>query len=168
MVKSYKQRIQDARATPFDNSVLNLPGNPQDTQTALELIYQGAAPIASPGFTWGRSGTTRNTYLSNDTVPSNLSGRVVTLQGNITSIFVANQNAGDKFQVQIQKRVGNTFTTVATLLADGTSRIYSGTVLAAVGIGDELCCYIQGSGTISGVSLTGATNPVCGIIIQGV
>ena len=118
---------------------------------------------ATPGFTWGDSGVIKNAYLLNDSVPSNKSGRLVTITGQIVSIFIATESTTDEYTLQIRRRVGNTFTTIATISADDGDglRIYNLSISVAVAEGDELAAYLKKSGN------KGATNPVCGIIIQG-
>jgi opacity protein-like surface antigen len=80
--------IQIAETVPFDNSSNNFAA--ETVQEALEEI----GTSASPGFTWGRSGTvTSNVWLLNDSVPSNTSGRIIFLQNaQIKKIFIANED----------------------------------------------------------------------------
>ncbi len=72
-----------------------------------ELINQIAAISASPGFTWGDSGSIgAGDFLINDTVASNKAGRLVPLKaGEVTNIFVVNENA-NTFELQLLKRTG--------------------------------------------------------------
>jgi hypothetical protein len=108
-------RTQDAFDTPFTPA-----RNPDfsggtnvltalTTQEVIEELYNRAAVSASPGFTWGRSGAIpAGTYLQNDTVPSNTSGRVVfLLNAKITRVFVANQNATAGIIVNVYSHDGN-------------------------------------------------------------
>lgn len=142
-----------AKSVPFDNSVNGFSAT--DVQAAIEEI--GAS--ASPGFSFGRSGTSNTgTYLQVDSVPSNQSGRVVPLTtGFITDIFVVcSSNA--TCTVQIQKRVGNTFTTVYTETLSNVRKKTSSITGVPVSLGDELCCRI-GTGT--------ANNIVVGLILRG-
>lgn len=125
-----------------------------------ELVNQISAISASPGFTWGDSGNVNsNTFLLNDTVPSNQAGRMVPLQsGEITNIFVSNQDA-NTFTVEILKRTGpGTFTSLTTtsLVAQRTKTESKTGV--SVSLNDELACKI---------SAGAAKNPVVGVIIKG-
>lgn len=142
-----------AKSVPFDNSVNGFSAT--DVQTAIEEI--GAS--ASPGFSFGRSGTSNaGTYLQVDSVPSNQAGRIVPLQsGQITNIFISCQNAAT-FTIEIQKRVGNTFTTVHTENITGLRKKTSTVSGVLVSLNDELCCKI-GSGS--------ASNVIVGLIIKG-
>lgn len=60
-----------------------------------EVVTQVFGTSASPGFTWGRSGNSPSgTWLQNDSVPSNITGRNIFLNNaKIKKIFVANQDA---------------------------------------------------------------------------
>lgn len=80
-----------ARSVPFDNSANGFTAT--DVQAAIEELKNNAAVSASPGFSFGRSGvTTSGTYLQNETVPSNISGRWVYIQsGAVTHVFVSNE-----------------------------------------------------------------------------
>jgi hypothetical protein len=154
--------IQVAEQTPFDNDTNGFVAD--NVQDAIEEIQNNAEVTATPGFTWGDSGAIKNAYLLNDNVASNSSGRVVTLDGFITTLFIATDLDTDQYTLEIRRRVGNTFTTIASLVAsssDGFRKYYDDNVNIAVTKGDELSAYIKKSGN------KGATNPVCGIIIKG-
>ncbi len=106
----------------------------------------------SPGFTWGDSGTNKNTYLLNDTVPSNKSGRLVPLDGDIVAVSVVVEkipNSGA--EIFIQTRVGEqlataVFTTVVTVPLSDTSRqtVYLVPTPINAPEGTELCCLVGG------------------------
>jgi hypothetical protein len=125
-----------------------------------ELINQLTAVSASPGFTWGDSGNINSgTFLLNDTVPSNQAGRMVPLKsGEITKIFVANQDA-NTFTIEILKRTGpgtfSSLTTVSVVAARTKVETKSGVSVAE---NDELVCK---------VSAGSCKNPVVGVIIRG-
>lgn len=142
-----------AAGTPFDNSTNGFSAT--NVQSAIEEI--GAS--ASPGFSFGRSGTSNaGTYLQVDSVPSNQAGRIVPLtSGFITNIFTSCQNAA-VFTIEIQKRVGNTFTTVYTETINNVRKQTSTITGVPVSLNDELCCRI-GTGS--------ANNVVVGLIIKG-
>lgn len=81
-----------SRSVPFDNTTNGFVS--EDVQSAIEELKVIAANSASPGFTYGRSGNLPNsTWLLNDTVPSNISGRINFLNDCfIKKIFIANQD----------------------------------------------------------------------------
>ena len=148
-----------AKSVPFDNATNGFVST--DVQAAIEEMSTTAAVSASPGFTWGYNGNaTAGTYLANDGVPSNVSGRMVPLvSGFIAEIFVLNQLT-TTYSVDVQKRVGAIFTTVQTVTVTAArGNVFS--VSVAVAKYDELCVR---------VSPTSANNPKnidVGIIIKG-
>ena len=83
-MKFRKDDFQHADQVPFDDSNVCLEAD--DVQEALENLYCKVDVSASPGFTWGKSGAVKNSWLLNDTVPSNLAGRVVPIDGQIVEI----------------------------------------------------------------------------------
>jgi hypothetical protein len=113
---------------------------------------------ASPGFSWGANGNQgAGTYLQNDGVPSNRSGKIVPLvNGTITNVFVTSENV-DTFDICIQSRVGAVFTDILTVSLVA-QRDKTATAAVAVTLGEELCCYVK-SGSCK--------NPDVGIIIKG-
>lgn len=146
-------KSQVARSTPFDNSTNGFQST--EVQSAIEEI--GAS--ASPGFSFGRSGTsTAGTYLQVDSVPSNQAGRIVPINsGFITDVFVACQLAST-FTLEVQQRVGNTFTTIYTLTVTNSRKATASPSNVPVTLGDELCVKV-GSGS--------AQNIVCGLVVRG-
>lgn len=87
----YISSTQTASSTPFDNSTNGFVAT--DVQAAIEEVLQNTAISASPGFSFGRSGTTTSgTYLLNETVPSNISGRWVYINSaSVVKVFIANE-----------------------------------------------------------------------------
>ena len=125
------------------------------------IVDAGAgADVLSPGFTWGRSGQVGNgAYLLNDTVPSNLTGRVVPIEsGIISKILVANQQ-NNTFNVVVQKHLGGgLFQDLATVsLINERTKVAEPIGGIAVTFGDELAVKIDGS----------SKQPVVGLIIKG-
>jgi len=125
-----------------------------------EISDQKVAVSASPGFTWGRSGNISNgTYLLNDTVPSNITGRRVPISsGIIATVFVDTEEIST-FEIVIFKHP-SPFTTLAVvpvvsskggtfILNDPLPQVFSGDVLGIQ--------IINGS----------CKNPVIGLIIRG-
>lgn len=157
-----------ASEIPIDNSTIDCLDTAETVQEGFEELctkLQDTQDQASPGFTWGASGSIKNAYLLNDTVPSNLAGRICTVTGFLKVIFITTERDNDKYTLEIRRRNTNgTFTTIASVVADDTDgeRTYITTGLSVpVTIGDELVAYIKKFGN------KGATNPVCGIILEG-
>jgi len=160
--------IQHADATPLDNSTVDCLDTAETVQEGFEEIcgkIESVRQQATPGFTWGDSGAIKNSYLLNDTVPSNQSGRICTVTGVLTTIFITTQVDTDEYTLEIRRRDNGSFTTIATLVAsstDGERSYITANLMIPVTIGDELAAYIKKSGN------KGATNPACGIILEGV
>jgi len=116
-------------------------------------------PAASPGFTWGKSGKVGPSiiYLLNDTVPSNITGRLVPIDDAIIAeVFVSNE-LNNTFIIAVEKRVGAVFVELLTIsLIAQRTKIQSFAV--SVTRGDELAVKLK-SGS--------AKNPVVGVIIKG-
>jgi len=84
-----------ARSVFFDKDVDPDCGfQSENVEDAIYELCDRITVSASPGFTYGRSGNLpKNTWLLNDTVPSNKSGRINFLNSaTITQIFVANED----------------------------------------------------------------------------
>jgi hypothetical protein len=90
-VKYWATRV--AKAIFFDKTGSLLVS--ENVEDAIKELAEKVAISASPGFTWGRSGSvTSNTWLNNDSVPSNLSGRTIFLSSaSIKNVYIANQDA---------------------------------------------------------------------------
>lgn len=89
----------------FDPTNTNLQST--DVQGALVELANLSAQSASPGYTWGAQGLiTAGSYLENDGTPSNIAGRLVTIQtGSIVKVFATTGIAGN-YKLQLQKRNG--------------------------------------------------------------
>ena len=115
---SRRDEISDvASSIPFDKD--NAPGcgfTKDNVQEVIEELCEKSADSASPGFNWGNSGNTPpNTWLLNDTVPSNRTGRNFPLyNGLLDQISVANENS-NTFTIQLYEHDGTTFTLLATV-----------------------------------------------------
>jgi hypothetical protein len=151
---------QVARSLPFDNETNGFVST--DVQAAIEEISVTGGVSASPGFTWGGSGTiTKGSYLQNDTVPSNVSGRMVPLvSGILNKIFVACEIAAT-FKVNVMRRSGSSFTTIATV-SMVNQRVDVFNVSVAVALNDELAMRIDPTSTDN------PRNVVVGVVIKGV
>jgi hypothetical protein len=147
------QYSQVAESIPFDNATNGFTAD--NAQSAIEELKYIIDNGASPGFTWGNSGNVSNSYLLNDTVPSNKSGRIVSITGNIVSIFVALE-LSTTVNIEIRRNVLGVFTTIATANVV-SSRKNTFTVSVPVNVNDELACYINGS----------CKSPVVGIVVKG-
>lgn len=141
-------------------------GSPPGLYTAQEyfeyLIHQ-VQVSASPGFTWGRSGNCpASTWLLNDTVPSNKSGREVFLyDAMIVKIYVANQDATIR-DIEIYSHDGDEVN--LTLLGTVTTtavRSEDFTVSYSIARGKQLATRIGVS------SANSAKEPVVGILMTG-
>ncbi len=79
-----------------------------NVQAVIEELCNRLAVSANPGFTWGKSGNvTTNTWLLNDSVPSNKAGRTITLiNGEITRILTASENL-DTYDISIYEHDGD-------------------------------------------------------------
>lgn len=97
---------QSASQTPFDNSTNGFTAT--ETQAAIEEVKNNAAISASPGFTWSRSGNVpSNTWLLNDAVPSNRSGRTIMMSSaKLERMSVATEDIGT-YDIEIYLHDGN-------------------------------------------------------------
>lgn len=78
-------------------------------------IPESSGTGASPGFSFGRSGNvSAGAYLSNESVPSNVTGRPVDLNGaRITQVSISNENV-NTFTIELEEHDGTTFTSLGT------------------------------------------------------
>lgn len=105
----------------LDNTTIDCLETAETVQEGFEEFCTIANTSASPGFTWGSSGNvTNNTWLLNDTVPSNKSGRAIFISdATLESVFVRCElNA--TFDLEIYEHDGTTFTLVTTVNISGT------------------------------------------------
>ena len=144
----------------YDNTISGLIS--ENVKDAIDELNSTGGVSASPGFTWGSSGSNvKGSYLLNETVPSNVAGRVVPLNnGSIREIFVANE-ISTTFTINIEKRTGPGTFTVLTSATVVAARNGTFVVDVAVSKGDELAARISPS------SANAPKNTVCGIIIKG-
>jgi len=147
----------EAESIPFDPLTSGLTST--EVGPAIREAADSVAVSASPGFTWGKSGNITNSYLLNDTVPSNLAGRIVPITaGYIAEIFVSAEVAAT-CTITIYKRTdpGPVFTPL-----DSISLIAVRTMVAAstasVARGDEIAVKVT-AGSVK--------NPVVGLVIKG-
>jgi len=150
-----------AKAVPFDNSTNGFTST--DTQAAIEEVQYNVSVSASPGFTWGRSGNVNsNTWMLNDSVPSNVSGRTIFLNDAIIEkVFVANQDATSGIIIEIYSHDGDEIN--LTLLGSVTTvatRSNTFVVSFAIALNKQL------SMKLSNTSSNGK-NLVAGVLIKG-
>lgn len=102
MSSPYISTTQVASSVPFDNSTNGFSST--DVQGAIEEIKSSA----SPGFSFGRSGVANSgTWLQNETVPSNISGRYIYINSPLVKrVFVSNELLGT-FSLQVYAHDGN-------------------------------------------------------------
>lgn len=143
-----------AISIPFDNSQNDFTAT--NVQAAIEEI--GAS--ASPGFTWARSGgLLASSWLFNDGILSNLTGRLVPLtDASIARIFVSNQNVST-YQVTIFSHDGDSINlTSLTTVTVTNSRGGSVAVNIPVETNKQLAVRLT-SGS--------AANIIVGLILKG-
>lgn len=115
---------------------------------------------ASPGFTWGRSGNASSgTWLLNDSVPSNKSGRAIFIDDpQLSSLFVRCESI-DTFDLEVYEHDGTVFTLITTVSIIA-SRAHDVTFPTPIPLtkGKELAIkLVNGS----------AKNPVVGCLLGG-
>jgi hypothetical protein len=152
-----------------DNVAKNVSFDPKtsgllstDVEEAILELNTKSNISASPGFTWGRSGNLPpGTWLLNDTVPSNVSGRTVFLHNAfVQNIYIANEYPTAGIVLGIYSHDGGeinllqlgTVTTIA-------SRSNSFAVSYSVAMGKQLAIKIE--------SGSAAKNLDCGILMKG-
>jgi hypothetical protein len=149
--------VQVARTVPFDNTTPGASGmTSEEVQAAIEELRDQINTAASPGFTWGNSGVVNNAYLLNDTVPSNKSGRIVPVTGNIKQIFLSLELA-TAVTIEIRRRVGLVYTPITSVTTLPAERLKIINVSVPVVFGDELSAYVNGN----------CKSPVLGVVIRG-
>lgn len=154
-------RSQVAETTPFDNTTNGFIA--ENTQEAIEELAEQSASSASPGFTWGDSGTSNaGSFLLNDSVESSKAGRLVPFDGFVTEFFVNNERTtGAKILELVRRRPCQTGPWVAIAEVTVPNGIACGkqAVNVAVLADDELAIRVKtGSSQFS--------NAVVGIIIK--
>ena len=106
-----------------------------------EYVRQKLGTYASPGFTFGKSGTVKNTFLLCDTVPSNLAGRIIPANGQITEIFGACEDVTSGV-ITVYKRVGAAFNPLTTLTFSSQRKDIEYKTDVNVSAGDEIAAAV--------------------------
>ena len=131
----------------------------ENVQGAIEELCNEVATSASPGFTWGRSGNTPgNTWLLNESVPSDKTGRVIFLtSAKLEAIFVSNEIVST-FDIEIYEHDGTTYTLITTISVVSLRSAIFNTGSLSLTSGKELAMkLVNGS----------AKNIVIGAILSG-
>lgn len=118
----------------------------------------GIGFAASPGFTWGRKGNVLpGTYLQNDDVPSNVTGRLIAFDAPVIRKILVTNGAISTFTITVQEHDGVTYTnlTSVTITAD---REMVADVNVPVTPGKQLAVVLDAGS---------ASNPVVGVILDG-
>lgn len=164
MAKGYINSTPVAKQIPFDkDNDPNCSFTSETVQAVVEELCDRIATSASPGFTWGRSGTvTPNTWMLNDSVPSNTSGRTnFLLNAEIQKVFVANEDATAGITLGIYSHEGDevNLTLLGTVItAAARSNIF--TVVYPIALNKQIAIRVlPGSAT--------AKNIVVGVLIKG-
>jgi hypothetical protein len=118
-----------ADSVPYDDSnpLIEILKGAETTQEALDALTLFVQNLISPGWTYGRSNRiNKGTYLLNDTVPSNVSGRPIPINGFLVVVAVS-VGAPEDFSLDFEEHDGTTFTyltTVTMTVADGHQKTF--------------------------------------------
>lgn len=151
----------DAQDVYLDDT--NLPFTADDVQEGFEKLSTSFAVSASPGFTWGRSGVIPSgSWLLNDTVPANLSGREVFLYNAVVeSVYISKQDTNIvKFSVYYHSGDSIGLTLLGSVTT-GAQRGQDFAVSWAVPKGKQLALRIATDTPNS------AKEPVVGLLLKG-
>ena len=159
-----------SRRDEYDPVAFSIPFDPdnspecgltkENVQEIIEELCLKTQTSASPGFSFGRSGNlASNTWLQNETVASNRSGRWVYINNAvITHIYVANEDI-DTFDVSVYYHEG-----------DEVNLTFVGSVtLTAARGGDFVTSFAVPTGKQLAVRITNgsAKNAVVGLELNG-
>lgn len=149
--------VQHAKGTPFDNSTNGFAS--EDVQAAIEELNNTVDTSASPGFTWGRSGNVPSgSWLINDTVPSNISGRSVFLtNATLEYVFVRCENP-TTLDMEVYEHDGTIYTLITTITLTASRAGDFPIASLPLTTGKELAMKLS-SGS--------AKNPVVGCVLKG-
>lgn len=143
-----------AKSIPFDNSTNGFTST--EVQSAIEELKSSA----SPGFGFGRSGVANaGTWLQNETVPSNVTGRYVYINSPaVKRVFVSNETSGT-FSLQVYEHDGNLI---------NSNLLGTVTVTAALG-GDFVVNWTTSPGKQLGIMISAGSvkNVVAGLELSG-
>jgi len=156
------KKSQVAESIPFDNDSNGFASD--DVQGAIEELSTKVATSASPGFSWGRSGNiSANTWLRNEGVSSNRSGRAVTFNNaNIVRIYISTENL-NTYTLTIYEHEGDSANlTILTTISVTSSKVGdSGTISVPVTTGRQLAVRLTGGSAknvVVGKNLSGSNS----------
>lgn len=136
----------------------------ETTQEAIDELCAYIFISASPGFTWGRSGNiTAGSWLLNDTVPSNLTGRNIFLyNAQIEMIYTSNELV-NTYDLSIYEHDGTTYSLLSTIsvVAAKSVESYLSTPVS-ITKGKELAAKIEtgsGKNITAGLLMRGTLTP---------
>ena len=157
----YKSPV--ANSIPYDDTIQTPLTNSNTVQEILDYLKNQVTSNVSPGFTWGRSGAIpANTYLLNDAVPSNVSGRIVFLNNAmIKKVYVANQDATANIILGVYSHDGdgNNMTLLGTVTTTA-ARSNTFSVTWSVAINKQLAVKLE-------TTSASGKNLVVGILMNG-
>lgn len=150
-----------AKSVPFDNDSNGFTAT--DVQEAIEELNTTVLTSASPGFSFGRSGTTTaGTYLQNESVPSNVSGRWVYINNaSVKRVFVSNEEI-TTFTIEVLYHDGNE----TNLTSLGTATV-TGARGAAFSVDWAVPTNKQIAVRVAPASANSCKNIVCGLELAG-
>ena len=152
---------QVAKAIPFDNATNGFTS--REVQSAIEEVKNSIVSSASPGFSFGRSGSINpGTYLQCESVPSNVSGRWVYItNAYINRIFVSNEDT-TTYKIEVLYHDGNEVNLVSLgSVTISAAKGNSFSVNWAVPTGKQLAIRVASD------SPSSAKNIVCGLELKG-
>lgn len=122
-------------------------------------VPESAGTGASPGFSFGRSGNVSSgTYLDNESVPSNRTGRPVDLNNaRIVQVSISNENS-NTFTIELEEHDGVTFTSLGTFTISATRSNKFADLNISLTAGKEMSAKIS-----SGA----AKNPIVTVYVKG-
>lgn len=125
----------------------------------VSQVPESAGTGASPGFSFGRSGNAGSgTYLDNESVPSNRTGRPVDLDGaRIVQVSVSNQNS-NTFTIELEEHDGSAFTSLGTFAITSARSGKFANLSIPITAGKEISAKVS-SGS--------AKNPVVTVYVKG-
>lgn len=155
MSRGRTDNSQVASSVPFDNS--NNDFNSDNVQDALEEV----GISASPGFSFGRRGNVAvNTWLRNEEVPSNRTGRTISISNPVAeSVSLANRNI-TTYTVTFYEHDGNliNLTTLGSITVN-SARSDEQDINVTLTQGKQLAARLTAG--------TGVQDLVVGVIIRG-
>lgn len=145
-----------ASEIPFDNEGTSFDAD--NVQAAIEEI--GAS--ASPGFSWGRGGTNSSgTWLNNEGVSSNRSGRIVFISNPTLAFIFVNTRTIATYTISIFEHEGDEINlTLLDTLSVTSSRGGFKASIVAVTAGRQLAIQVtagSGQDMVAGVVLKGSS-----------